>query len=349
MTAELRVLQPGRSVVTDLGRRLGPSYGMPTNGALDQTSARIANALVGNVPQAPLLELTAFDFSLIARGDVLVSVTGATADVDVDGHPEQQWYPVLVRSGQRLAVRGIRDGLRVYIAVHGGFEAEQLLGSCAPDTVLGFGMVLKPGTMLTALRTVPGIGQPGLGVPLFHFPVPLPRRTSPAIVEVTDGPDIADFGDTVRRLYAKPFRVEPTSNHVGLRFGGEPPVRQTTGEILSRGVPVGAVEVPAGDEVLILHRGRGVTAGYPVMGVVTQQGLDVLAQVRPGDNVMFRHTSTAAALATTRAIRDAVDTLAHRVQTAFAGLGLFRYAKGDDRWSAVPAPPSFPASPSTTR
>jgi allophanate hydrolase subunit 2 len=118
-----------------------------------------------------------------------------------------------------------------------------------------------------------------------------------------------------------------------LRFAGEPPVRQTSGEILSRGVPVGAVEVPAGTEVLVLHRGRGVTAGYPVLGVVTGAGLDALAQVRPGDEVRFRHCTLQQAVARTRSRRAASDALARRVATAFDGLGLFDLATGDDRWS----------------
>ena len=75
------------------------------------------------------------------------------------------------------------------------------------------------------------------------------------------------------------------------------PSASLTSEVLSRGVPVGAIEVPSREELLVLHRGRGVTAGYPVLAVVTSRSLDLLAQARPGHTVTFRKTTVAEATA----------------------------------------------------
>jgi allophanate hydrolase subunit 2 len=94
----------------------------------------------------------------------------------------------------------------------------------------------------------------------------------------------------------------------------------TEGEMLSRGVPIGAVEVPAGDELLVLHRGRGVTAGYPVLAVVTATGLSALGQVRPGQTIRFRHRTRDQAVTAHRSQRNAVDALRTRVRTAFEAL-----------------------------
>ncbi|BAK34999.1 hypothetical protein MLP_19850 [Microlunatus phosphovorus NM-1] len=119
-------------------------------------------------------------------------------------------------------------------------------------------------------------------------------------------------------------RVGPSSNHIGLRLGrtdqGPIPHRQTRTEVLSRGVPIGAVEVPAGDEILILHRGRGVTAGYPVLAVVTTVGLSRLGQARPGDTVRFRPVSTATAIADLRRQQAHLHDVGTRVRTAFTSL-----------------------------
>lgn len=335
MTAFVEVIQPGRTAVTDLGRARGPLFGMPVNGALDQQAARAANALVGNLPDAPLLELLAFDFAARLTGDALIAVTGAETFVTVDGNPVPTWEPVLVGAGQTLRVTHIRGGMRVYVAFFGSLDAPRLMDSCAPDTVLGFGTHLAAGTRLALLRTVPPFAQPGLGVALFDFAALRPPRATPLVIDVVDGPDIADFGDTAGRLFAAPFRVGASSNHVGLRFEGDPPQRQSTQEILSRGIPVGAVEVPAGTEVLVLHRGRGVTAGYPVLGVVTEAGLDALAQARPGDEVWFHHTSVEAATQEARQRRAAGDNLARRVSVAFEALQLYDLAPGDPRWSGI--------------
>ena len=77
MSGSLIILQPGNSVVTDLGRFRGPRFGLPVNGALDQFSARAANILTGNDDTAPLLEITALDFRMKATTDILIAVTGA--------------------------------------------------------------------------------------------------------------------------------------------------------------------------------------------------------------------------------------------------------------------------------
>ncbi|MFJ2606329.1 biotin-dependent carboxyltransferase family protein [Streptomyces sp. NPDC091279] len=322
MAETLTVRTPGLTTVQDLGRVGRSRYGLPANGAPDQYSARIANVLCGNDERAPLLELTALDFACVSSGDLLIAVTGAPADLTVAGVARPQWEPVCVRAGDTVKVSNIRQGLRVYIAVLGSFDAEYLQGSCAPDTILGFGTSLGAGDELALHSSCPPITHPYAGIPLFRLPTPVPRFTEDWTIDVTDGPDRAEFGDTAGRLFAAPFTVTPRSNHIGLRMSGAVPRRVTQGEILSRGVPVGAVEVPAGDELLVLHRGRGVTAGYPVLAVVTASGLSDLGQVRPGQTVRFRHRTLEQAITAHRARRNAVDALKARVHTVFDALSI---------------------------
>ncbi|MFD8811412.1 biotin-dependent carboxyltransferase family protein [Streptomyces sp. NPDC059627] len=322
MAETLVIRTPGLTTVQDLGRVGRSRYGLPANGASDQHSARVANVLCGNDDRAPLLEITALDFACTPSADILVAVTGAPADLTVAGVRRPQWEPVSVRAGDTIRIGNIRHGLRVYLAVLGSFEADYLQGSCAPDTVLGFGTGLGTGDELVLRTACPPVAHPYSGIPLFRLNAPVPRFSAPWTIDVTDGPDRAEFGDTGARLFAAPFTVTPQSNHIGLRLRGDVPRRVTTGEILSRGVPIGAVEVPAGDELLVLHRGRGVTAGYPVLAVVTATGLSALGQVRPGQTVHFRHRTLDQAITAYRTQRNAVDALRTRVHSAFDALRL---------------------------
>lgn len=322
MSGSLVIQQSGNSVVTDLGRFRGPRFGLPVNGALDQFSARAANILTGNADSAPLLEITALDFRMRATTDILVAVTGAPLRLTVDGRECQQWEPISVRAGETVALRQITGGLRAYLAVHGSVEAPVLLGSCAPDTVIGFGLRLTDGTELKTSRSVPPIRQPYFDLPLFRLGLTRPEFSSHAVVEVTDGPDVDEFGDTGDLLYSTEYTVSARSNHIGLRLGGDLPERQSGAEVLSRGVPVGAIEVPSRDELLVLHRGRGVTAGYPVLAVVTTRSLDVLAQARPGHTITFRRTTVPDATAKHRAALRELENLRSTVSTVFALLGI---------------------------
>jgi biotin-dependent carboxylase-like uncharacterized protein len=320
MAETLTIHQAGRSTVQDLGRFGRTRYGLPVNGALDQYSARVANVLTGNAESAPLVEITALDFGCTPSADVLIAVTGAPAEVTVGGVRRPQWEPIAVRPGEPIRIRGIHRGLRVYLAVRGSVEAPVLLGSCAPDTILGFGRHLSEGDELVLGGPCPVIDHPVFRHPVFRLRPPVPRFGAPWTIDVTDGPDVAEFGASAERLYTGCFTVTPRSNHIGLRMTGDVPKREATGEVLSRGVPVGAVEVPAGDELLVLHRGRGVTAGYPVLAVVTATGLDALGQVRPGQVVRFRRRTVAEAVAAHRARRGAIDALRVRATNVYSSL-----------------------------
>lgn len=322
MNGQLVIKQPGNSVVTDLGRFRGPRFGLPVNGALDQYSARAANILAGNADNDALLELTALDFRMTSKTDILIAVTGAPATLTVGARLCRQWEPVSVRAGETVAVRGINSGLRTYLAIHGSVEAPSLLGSCAPDTVVGFGLQLGEGSILTTRRAVEPVRQPYFDLPLFRLGIERPTMGSELLVDATDGPDVAEFGESAQLLFRCSYTVGGRSNHIGLRLAGQLPERTKTGEVLSRGVPVGAVEVPSREELLVLHRGRGVTAGYPVLAVVTTTGLDVLAQARPGDRVRFRRTTVSEATVAYRRSRQQLEMLRKSVNTVFNLLGV---------------------------
>ena len=320
MAEVLSIRQSGISTVQDLGRFGRSRYGLPVNGALDQYSARVANVLCGNDEAAALVEITALDFSCTPSADVLIAVTGAPAEVTVGSVRRPQWEPIVVRPGETIRITGIRLGIRVYLAVRGSVDAECLLGSCAPDTILGFGRSLHDGDDLAIIAHCPTIDHPVFRHPVFRVRPSVPRFGEPWTIDATDGPDLAEFGDSAQRLFSSSYIVTPRSNHIGLRMQGTVPRRAARGEVLSRGVPVGAIEVPAGDELLVLHRGRGVTAGYPVLAVVTATSLSSLGQARPGQTVRFRRRTVAEAVAAYRAERNIIGALRRRVATVFHAL-----------------------------
>lgn len=289
----MKVLEAGHAVVTDLGRYEGPALGFSVNGALDQESAKLANILVGNAETEPLIEITASRVKVRLDRRAVIAVTGAPVEMHVEGQPCPALTPLSLPAGAEIAITLTGPGMRSYLAVHGSVEATALLGSVAPDSMIGFGTRLVAGLELPQLVEAPELANPHLSVALIHLGLRGPVVPAEPVIDATDGPDREEFGTTAEKLFGAPFTVEPRSNHVGLRLTGASPHREKPGEVLSRGVPVGAVEVPSDDQLLVLHRGRGVTAGYPVLAVLTTGALDVMAQVRPGQQVRFRRVSVA--------------------------------------------------------
>lgn len=309
------------AVIQDLGRPGHGGQGIAVGGASDRGSAQMANVLVGNAADAPLLECTGSATSLRFTADTLVAVTGAVMRPTVAGRLVPTWEPMIVEAGATLVLPAPDRGWRTYLAVAGGLEGPRLFGSVAPDAMLGVGRRLTAGDQLALHSCACGFRHPYLVHPLFRLGVRRPSWPSTAEVYVTPGPELDEFDEATLR---GPWEVSPNSDHVGLRAEGPAPARTGDTEILSRGVPVGAVEVPPSGGLLILLYGRLVTAGYPVPYVATTVSLDTLGQVRPGDRLVLRRTDVPTAVAELLRARRELAAAATRATSALRASGLQR-------------------------
>ncbi|MCW2756965.1 MAG: allophanate hydrolase [Nocardioidaceae bacterium] len=316
MTVVLHVEQAGFAAVQDLGRPGHGGVGIAGNGAADAHAARLANTLVGNAPGRPLVEVTGSAYAFTSSADVLVAVTGAAERVSVGGAVQPAGELLTVPAGSRVTVEAPARGWRSYVAVNGLIDSASTLGSVAPDSLLGVGTRLSAGDTLTLRTRYAGLDHPHSRVPVFRLSAP---RAELGAVDVTAGPELDEFGaDALDGEY----EVSPQSDQVGLRLLGPAPERSASTEILSRGVPVGAVEVPPGGGLLVLLRGRLVTAGYPVIGVATTVSVDRLGQVRPRDTLTFSRRTNDEAVAALRRRDSALGALAVRVRAALTSSGI---------------------------
>lgn len=316
-----RATATGLVSVQDLGRPGHAHLGLSANGASDAASARTASLLVGNADGAPLLEGTGASLTLTAERPLLVAVTGAAEVADAAGSPRPWGAPFALAPGETIRVAPAASGLRWYLAINGLRGGPRMFGSVAPDVSLGLGRVLRAEEPLEVDSAFRGLDHPFSRIPLFVFPVrPRPVR-SPVPIEVTRGPDAAEF-PRIEELFEAVFHVSQDSDHVGVRMSGSAPERAATRELVSRGMPIGAIELPPGGEVIALLRGRFVTAGYPIAAVATRAGIDGLAQLRPGDAVRFRLVEAADAVREARECERELAELARRVQAAFRACGI---------------------------
>ncbi len=325
MTRETRltVLEPGFTTVQDLGRPGYSRLGVGHNGAGDRFAAAAATALVGNPRGTPLFESTATGWSFTLDRPALVAVTGAAEHVTVAGRLQPVWQTLVVPADSPVIVSAPERGWRTYVAVGGTLEAPRTLDSVAPDPLLGVGTRLEAGQQLSVRTRFTGLTHPHTVIPVFRFSVDHPPAGHTWAVGLTPGPEVGEFAEDVWQQLGD-FEVSRDSDYVGLRLLGEAPRRRGRAEMISRGVPMGAVQVPPTDGLLVLLRGRLVTAGYPVLGVATTVAVDRLAQARPGDRIRFRPSTTAEALADVRRQADALAELERRVRAALRASGLER-------------------------
>ncbi|MEH0109584.1 urea amidolyase family protein [Tersicoccus sp. MR15.9] len=283
---KLTVLQAGpQTLVQDAGRSGRADLGVSPAGALDRHAAAVATALVGNDPGTPVLEVLHGGLQLRAHAELLVAVTGATGPVRINAEPAPQNRAVTIPAGGLLDLGPAVAGMRYYVAFQGGIDATPVLGSASADLLSGLGPAsLAAGDELTVGRTRLTLARPSR--PL--RPRTLPDGDGDVVVRVRPGPRRDWFDDAAwQALMDARWTATGDSNRVGIRLDGPTLTRVRDDELPSEGMVTGSLQVPPSGLPTVFLADHPVTGGYPVIAVVVDADLDVLAQLRPGQGLRF--------------------------------------------------------------
>ncbi len=271
--------------VQDRGRRGRAHEGIARSGAFDQRSAALANRLVGNDPDAAVIEALLGSCAFEVLHSTTAAVTGATLAVLVNGSEVSTSHVLELRRGDLLELGMPTDGLRAYLAVRGGVEARVVLGSRSYDS-LG-----KIGPPPLAVGDVVRMGPSQSGDAWFE---PVPVRPSPEVtsIDIVEGPRY-DWLSTQARveLVHGHWTVDPASDRTGVRLRGVALTRagEYDGrELATEAMIPGAIQLPSNGQPIILGPDCGTTGGYPVVGVVRERSMPELAQLRPGQSLRLR-------------------------------------------------------------
>jgi antagonist of KipI len=227
----------------------------------------------------------------------VIVLTGGDFNASLDGVPVPGWTVVGVKHGSTLAVGERRSGGRGYLAVAGGLDVPLVLGSrstCVRSRIGGLGgRALAKGDELFG-------GQPGPHACLLigrSFPDAArpPYRSSPTL-RVVLGPQADAFmPEAVEALTHSRYSLSPRSDRMGYRLVGPPLVHTTIADIVSDATPLGAVQVPANQQPILLMADRQTTGGYPKIAVVISADIPLAAQLLPGDTIGFSTVEVAEA------------------------------------------------------
>ena len=137
----VEVLRGGTmTTVQDWPGRLGYwDVGVPPSGPMDSLAFRLANSLVGNGADAAALECTMMGPALRFGFDAVIALTGADMSAKLDGVALSTGEAVAVRAGQVLEMGKAVNGCRAYLAIGGGIDVPDYLGSKSTFTLGKFG------------------------------------------------------------------------------------------------------------------------------------------------------------------------------------------------------------------
>ncbi len=312
----LEVLEAGCCTsVQDLGRPGRRRFGITPGGVLDVPAAAIANILVGNRPEAPLLEMHFPPPRLRFRQATAIALGGADFSPLLDGRPLANWRRYTVQPGQILHFGRLRYGRWAYLAVAGGLVTPQWLGSAAMTPFASLdgllGRRLQAGDTLS-LRPYTSAALPTLALAATAQPAYARGVVRP--IRVIPGPDFdhltqADQG----RFFTEAFTVGASSNRMATRLEGAQFHLVAPPALVSSAVACGVIQLPPDGYPTVLLADAQTVGGYPRVAAIITADLPDFVQRPLGAVVRFRPTTLVEAERTAADLRHRLAKLAAAV------------------------------------
>ena len=302
----LEIVKPGTyTTIQDYPGRTGYWHiGVPPSGPMDDYAFRLANAIVGNDPSAAGIECTILGPTIRFHTDAVIALTGATTPATLDDAPIDFWAPVEAKAGQTLVVGKAEAGCRSYLAVLGGVDVPDYLGSKSTFALGQFGGHAGRPLRATDMLAICDASRP-------NAPTPAPTRepqAAPAAL-VPDYPTHWEIGvlygphgapdfftqDSIEAFFATDWEVHYNSNRLGIRLNGPKPTfaREDGGEaglhpsnIHDTEYAVGSINF-TGDMPVILTRDGPSLGGFVCPVTIAAAELWKVGQVSPGDTIRF--------------------------------------------------------------
>ena len=289
------------STVQDLGRTSFLDQAVPVSGVMDKVSASIANLLVGNDVNAALIEIVDGNFECITQADVLMALVSGNAQFEINDQATPINRPLFIPNGSTIQLKNNIEGRYAYLAIAGGWDVPEVLGSKSTFVTAAFGghngRLLKKDDELVATQTASKQNEilfQSLKSETTNWPAwcVSPKQFSAALkskVRVIMGREFDWFEDSsVADFLAKPYHFT-NANRMGYRLEGSKIVRKKSqhSELLSTAVVPGTIQVTGDGSLILLMADCQTTGGYPRVAKVAEVDLPICAQLKPGNAIHF--------------------------------------------------------------
>ena len=272
--------------IQDMGRRRTQHLGLAQSGVADEYSFFRANYLVGNVITTPVIEIITGFFSITTDSPVTMALTGADMSARVNNGPLSPWQSFVLMPGKVLELKNTTGkGIFSYLAVKGGFDIPLCFKSASTverENLGGYhGRKLAEGDALSTILDRP------LCATLATPPDQIPQFDRPLTLRVMPGYDHDQFPEESRNtFFSSEYTTSNKMDRTGIRLSG-PPVIWGQGDILSKPVALGVVQITNDGTPVVLLKERQSTGGYPMIGVVSRLDLFKLVQAFPETPIRF--------------------------------------------------------------
>lgn len=274
----------------DSGRRGWQSYGVPFSGPMDWFAHRVANSLVNNPEDSAVIEIGLGEAVFRAKRNCVLAVTGAGYEVSNYLWTFPLWTSFFVRAGWHVHVKKKSGGNWAYLAAAGRFEVDSILGSHSTYLRDRLGNAIRAGDLLK-------IGKPArelLKLAARTFPVEKHMAYSQSpVIEVIAGPQKERFTEEGFQTFLNSeYTLSTSFDRMGYRLDGKPISHSAGADLISEGMTMGSVQVPANGQPIVMMADAPTTGGYPKIANVVKASLPLLAQCEAGvSKIRFKETT----------------------------------------------------------
>lgn len=282
----LTFLKPGLyTSLQDKGRVGLQDFGVPIGGALDSTSAKMANHLVGNEENTPVLEITMTGPEILFDSDALIALTGAPFELYCDDELVENNTAIYLKSGSVLKFGNLKSGCRAYLAVAGNWKTKKWNGSVSPISQASEATpdsILKKGSKIqieSAYLNKTGSWDKNKHTPIISHRVRL---------RVMPGPEFNNISRiAIAKFFGQGHKISQDANRMGYRLTTNLISENERAEMISSGILPGTIQITGSGQPIILLNDAQTTGGYPRIANILSEDLDQLAQLKPGDEIWF--------------------------------------------------------------
>ena len=218
------------------------------------------------------------------KSDAYIALTGSEFEVELDNKPIPFWQGWPINKGQILDIRSTKTGARCYLSVTGGINVEDVMGAKTTHLTSGIGGVhgrilkkldgLDFGTIDDSIRPLEKLSNT--------------ITTDTTIIKVTMGMQWSWFNKNQKnKLFQDQYQVTDLSNRMGLRLVGNIINTNKESEIITAGIPLGAIQIPGDGQPIISFVEHQTTGGYPIIANVISADLRKIGQLKSGDIFRF--------------------------------------------------------------
>ena len=271
----------------DKGRSNLYHIGIPFSGAMDNRNFLLANKLVGNKVDSPVIEFAYQGPLLKFNGDkITITVTGDVIfklnkkNKEIDGRCYETYQ---LENGDEINILSTNKSVYGYLAISGEIDLKFQWGSCSINTKANIGSndgkKLSDGQKINVRKI--NLNQKNKKINYLNSKI--------ENIRVIKGTNFDYFSEEGKKtFFEKQFTVSKLSDRMGMRLEGPKIENIVNTNIKSEGLLKGVIQVPADGNPIIMLSDHGTIGGYPKIGVVASVDYDRLVQISPGSKIKFK-------------------------------------------------------------